>query len=165
MNKMSVGILSSFAAGIVLTGCGGEEESVDEKVARACTDTMLQEKPIGPSGPGVAGTADYLDAWEATFLDMTFADVTARSDGAAGVTETWTVQGTGTAQWEKKISSTVWDDDGKPDPLPPVTEKFSCEVGYRSSDEAVVVFEYTTYHPTSGGSQSKILVQREGAGG
>lgn len=151
--------LIGIAAAGVVTGCSNEE-TTEDKVIEACTDTLLQYRPIGPSGPhGFVSTDD------ATFLEMSFDNLSASSSDTSGVTETWIVEGTGTAEWEKRVRTNVWDDDGKPDPLPSVTERFSCEVGYRTSDNAVVVFEYTTYHPTSGGSSGRVLVDRQNSGG
>ncbi|WP_430336019.1 hypothetical protein [Rhodococcus sp. ACT016] len=95
---------------------------------------------------------------------MSFADITARTSNTSEKTTTWMVEGTSRAQWEKRVKTTVWDDNGIPEALPDVTERFSCEVGHRETDDAIVVFEYTTYHPTSGGSMGKVLVERESAG-
>ena len=148
--------------GGAITACGGEE-SVEDLVSRACTDTIHQYRPIGPSGPNSALTSEWVGAEDADLIEMSFEDVTATSTESSGATEIWDVKGSATAEWEKRVKSTTWEDDGKPDPLPPVTEKFSCEVGYRSTDQEIVVFEYTTYHPTSGGSEGRVLVEREGA--
>ncbi|MDH6291956.1 hypothetical protein [Rhodococcus opacus] len=98
MNKTHAGILA-LAAGAALTGCGGAEESVESKVTTACTGTMLQQQPIGPSGPNIsAWSDDYLNAWEATFLNMIFDGVTARSEVPDG----------GNGSIGENISATVW---------------------------------------------------------
>ncbi|WP_238840803.1 hypothetical protein [Prescottella equi] len=129
----------------------------------ACTEALRKDQAIGPNGPDISG--GYIKESDANMLDMSFADVTARTIDTSGKTTTWLVEGVGTARWEKRVKTTTWDDDGLPEELPTVTEKFSCEVGHRETDDAIVVFEYTTYHPTSGGSIGKVLVQREGADG
>lgn len=162
--KLFVGLAIGIALATTgLTSCG-QEETVESKVITGCTDAMNQNEPIGPSGPDDALTDRYIESGEATLVEMSFEDLTATALQSGGVTEMWIVEGTATATWEKNISPSVYDDDGKPDPLPSVTERFSCDMGFRPTDSTVVAFEYTTFHPTSGGSQSTVLVPRNADG-
>ncbi|MDH6678440.1 hypothetical protein M2284_002643 [Rhodococcus sp. LBL1] len=160
--RSSAGVFICLTTVATIAGCSSESKSVESRVSEACIDTIRKEQAIGPNGPSL--TSGYVNRIEANLLDMSFADVTARTAEVSGKTTIWMVEGTGTAQWEKRVKTAVWDDDGLPERLPEVTEKFSCEVGHRETDDAIVVFEYTTYHPTSGGSLGKVLVERDSAG-
>lgn len=159
-SRMSVEAFAVVAAGCLLAGCSSPEPTKEDKIGQACTDVLRQDQAVGPPyGPD----GEFIGSSEANLLAMSFADVNANLSDSSSATEVWAVEGVATAEWEKRVSTTAWDDDGEPDPLPSVTKRFSCEVGYRTTDDAIVVFEYMVYHPTSGGGAGKVLIEREGA--
>jgi len=115
---------------------------------------------------------DEVMDWESglvTVTDVDFSDVVARPPEPTDTrsTKAWTVTGAVTAQRERSSEPGQWDDDGKPEKVEELREGIQCTVGYRESDDTVVVFEYKLLQiedgKLSGDSYTEVLVSTEPA--
>ncbi|MGW0036399.1 hypothetical protein [Gordonia sp. NPDC003376] len=101
------------------------------------------------------------------FVSTDFSNMMARAWDENRPTERWLVKGdlTVTTQSTSTVAADTWDDDGA-DPTTEVDPgALKCRMGRRKSDDALVVFEFSHAHPTSGGGVGKQLVYEEGAEG
>ncbi|GAC61582.1 hypothetical protein [Gordonia sihwensis] len=171
MKRTLTTLLGASAALALLAGCGSDP-TVEDRVSEACLQAVEEhgKDSLSLTGPPNDASLTEVVQWESSRIvvtDLAFSDVEATAPKPSDTrnTKAWTVTGTVTAQRERRATPGQWDDDGKPEKVDEVKEGIRCTVGYRESDDAVVVFEYQLLQirdgKLSGNSETKELVSME----
>ncbi|MEP9413038.1 hypothetical protein ABLE92_01605 [Gordonia sp. VNQ95] len=154
--------LSATLLALSLCACDGEEP-LESRVTDACTDAIRKHASFNGAPQGVSAIGwDYSHT---TVTSIAFSDLHAEQPPASDTRETkaWTITGKVTAKREQSVPDGTWDDDGEPNPIQDLTYGIECAVGYRASDDTVVVFNLRTIDLVSGGSLGTTLMTTEPA--
>ncbi|NDK90052.1 hypothetical protein GYA93_10730 [Gordonia desulfuricans] len=137
----------------LVSACASEPATLEERLVAKCIETVQDNIEVLSFGR--------------TVISTDFSNMSAHAWDESRATERWLVSGglTLKTQSTSTVAADTWDDDGAaPTPEMDLGE-LTCRMGHRKSDGALVVFEFSQAHPTSGGSIGKQLVFEEGAEG
>lgn len=147
-------LITVIAVASLLSACSEDPPSLEDRLVQKCISTVRE-------------FADEDLALGTDITDLSFEHMKASLFDGSRATARWLVTGdlTVTKQPTASVAPDTWDDDGATPSPTSDPGPLKCRMGYRESDDQLVVFEYMQYDPTSGGGIGRQIVYEEDSDG